>query len=113
MAQNRAAFFEAARAAGAEVVVLDIPMLLETGGEKNVDAVVVVTAPAALQRQRVLARPGMTEAKFASILAAQMPDTAKRAKAHYLVDTGAGLAAAKTQVEDILDALRKGAKPGD
>ena len=107
MGQNRAAFFDAARSDGVDVVVLDIPMLLETGGEKNVDAVVVVTAPADVQRERVLARPGMTADKFASILAAQMPDADKRARADYVVDAGQGLEVAKTQVDKILSALRR------
>jgi dephospho-CoA kinase len=108
MGEARAAFFAEAKAAGADVVVLDIPLLFETGGERNVDAVVVVTAPAAMQRERVLARPGMSEAKLDAILAAQMADAEKRVRAHYVVDTGAGMEAARTQVLDILAALRAG-----
>ena len=110
MGAARAAFFDKARADGAEVVVLDIPLLLETGGEKAVDAVVVVSAPAEAQRARVLARPGMTEAKFEAIFAAQMPDADKRARADFVVDTGRGLEAAREQVMAILAALRGGAK---
>jgi dephospho-CoA kinase len=110
MGTARAEFFERARAAKAEVVVLDIPLLLETGGEKTVDAVVVVSAPAAMQRERVLARPGMTAAKFEAILAAQMPDPDKRARADYVVDTGDGLEPARRQVGAILAALRERAK---
>ena len=106
MAQARAAFFQAAHASGADVVVLDIPLLLETGGERGVDAVVVVTAPADVQRERVMARPGMTVAKLEAILAAQMADADKRARAHFVVDTSAGLEPARRQVSDILTTLR-------
>ncbi len=108
MGEARAAFFAGARASGADVVVLDIPLLFETGGERNVDAVVVVSAPAPMQRERVLARPGMSEAKLDAILAAQMADEEKRARAHYVVDTGAGMDAARRQVAEILAALRAG-----
>jgi len=110
MGAARAEFFEAARAAKADIVVLDIPLLLETGGEKNVDAVVVVSAPADLQRKRVLARPGMSPEKLEAVLAAQMPDHHKRRKAHYVVDTGSGLEPARRQVAAIMAALREGAK---
>lgn len=110
MGAARAEFFERAKAANAEVVVLDIPLLLETGGEKNVDAVVVVSAPAQLQQKRVLARPGMTTEKFEAILAAQMPDEQKRDRAHFVVDTSHGHERARRQVEKILAILRHGAK---
>ena len=85
MGEARAEFFRAAREARADVVVLDIPLLFETGGERNVDKVVVVSAPEALQRERVLARTGVTAAKFAAILAAQTPDAEKRARADFVV----------------------------
>ena len=110
MGAARAEFFERARASNAEVVVLDIPLLLETGGEKNVDAVVVVSAPADMQQDRVLARPGMTRSKFEAVLAAQMPDADKCARAHFVVDTSRGLEPARRQVEAILAALRGRAK---
>lgn len=110
MGAARADFFERARAAEAEVVVLDIPLLLETGGEKNVDAVVVVSAPADLQRERVLARPGMSPDKFEAILAAQMPDAEKCVRAHFVVDTSQGLEPARRQVEAIMATLRERAK---
>jgi dephospho-CoA kinase len=84
----------------APVVVLDIPLLLETG--EKVDAVVVTTAPHAVQRERVLARPGMSEAKFHALLARQMSDAEKRAQAHYLVMTDQGLDRAREQVKMIL-----------
>ena len=92
-------------AALAPVAVLDIPLLFETGGETRCDAVLVVTAPAAVQRARVLARPGMTEAKFHAILARQMRDEDKRARAHFLVDTSRGFASAEAQVRSILACL--------
>ena len=105
MGVRRAAFMERARAE-AEVAVLDIPLLFETGGERNVDATVVVSAPADIQRERVLARPGMTPAKFEAILAAQMPDAEKRVRAGYVVETGLGLELAKARVDEIMRALR-------
>jgi dephospho-CoA kinase len=110
MGAARAEFFDRARAANVDVVVLDIPLLLETGGEKNVDAVVVASAPADLQRERVLARPGMSHDKFEAILAAQMPDADKCARAHFVVDTSQGLEPARHQVEAIMAALRERAK---
>jgi dephospho-CoA kinase len=99
------AFLVEARRSGATVAVLDIPLLLETGAEGRYDAVVVVTAPAEVQRKRVLGRPGMSEEKFAAILARQMPDAEKRRRAHFLVDTSHGLMAAERQVRSILNAV--------
>lgn len=99
-------FLAAARASGAPVVVLDIPLLYETGGDRRVDAVVVVTAPADVQRARVLARPGMTEEKLAALLAKQAPDEEKRRRADFIVDTSQGFDAARAQVRAILDAVR-------
>ena len=110
MGEARAEFFRRAREAGAEVVVLDIPLLLETGCERSVDKVVVVSAPADDQRRRVLDRPGMTEAKFEALLAAQMPDAGKRAKADFIIDTSRGFDDARRQVHAVLEAL--GAKGG-
>ncbi|MPR07040.1 dephospho-CoA kinase [Microvirga tunisiensis] len=92
-------------AALAPVAVLDIPLLFETGGETRCDAVLVVTAPAAVQRDRVLARPGMTEAKFHAILDRQMRDEDKRTRAHFLVDTSRGFSSAEAQVKSILACL--------
>jgi len=106
---HRIGFFEAARAQGADVVVLDIPLLYETGGDRTVDKVVVVSAPADVQRQRVLARPGMDAAKFEAILARQTPDAEKRARADFVIDTSRGLDAARDQVRDILTRLRAAA----
>ncbi len=93
------------RAAGAPLVVLDIPLLFETNGQSRVDRVAVVSASAEVQRQRVMARPGMTEQKFEAILARQVPDTEKRAKADFVIDTGQGIGAARAQVEEIVESL--------
>ena len=103
---GRAAFFRRAQAAGAEIVVLDIPLLFETGGDRNVGAVVVVSAPAAVQRERVLMRAGMTGDQLDVILAKQLPDSEKRARADYVIDTGRGLDAARRQVRATVSALR-------
>jgi dephospho-CoA kinase len=109
---SRKGFFEGAAAAGADVVVLDIPLLFETGGERNVDAVVVVTAPAEMQRERVLARPGMTAEKLDAILARQTPDPEKRARADFVIDTSQGLEAAREQVRSVLEAVRADGRTG-
>ncbi|MCF3639964.1 dephospho-CoA kinase [Rhizobium sp. TRM95111] len=93
------------RAAGALLVVLDIPLLFETGGERRVDKVAVVSCPPEVQRQRVLARPGMTEEKFRAILSRQIPDAEKRARADFVVDSDRGLEHARKQVKDIVAIL--------
>lgn len=98
-------FLSEAQASGAEIAVLDIPLLFETSGEDRVDAVVVVTAPPELQRERALQRPGMTVEKFQAIVAKQMPDVEKRKRADFVVDTSRGLAAARDQVGAILQAI--------
>jgi len=99
--------------ADAPLVVLDIPLLYETGGEARCDAVAVVSAPAATQRERVLARPGMTEEAFTAILAKQMPDAEKRARADYIIDTGSGFPAAEAEVARIVAALTSGIDPDE
>ncbi|MBZ9855721.1 dephospho-CoA kinase [Mesorhizobium sp. CA13] len=99
------AFLARNRAAGAPLAVLDIPLLFETGGRDRVDKVVVVTAPADVQRQRVLARPGMSEEKLASILASQVPDAQKRRQADFVIDTSQGLDAARAAVTAIIAKL--------
>ena len=100
-------FLAEAQARGVPVVVLDIPLLFEIGGSSNCDAVVVVSAPADVQRSRALARPGMTGEKFASLLAKQMPDAEKRARADFIVDSSQSLDHARAQVHDILKAVAK------
>lgn len=92
----------AARRRGVKLAVLDIPLLFETGGDRAVDAVVVVTADADIQAARVLARPGMTRERFEAILARQTPDAEKRRRAHFVIDTGEGLEAARDQVRRIV-----------
>ena len=102
---ERAVFLARNEAAGARVVVLDIPLLFETASELAVDVVVLASAPEAVQKARVLARPGMTDARFAAILAKQVPDAEKRRRAHYVIETGAGFEAAEQQVRAVLAAL--------
>jgi dephospho-CoA kinase len=105
--QSETRFLEQARARGEKIVLLDIPLLYETGGDQRVDAVVVVTAPADMQRRRVLTRPGMTPEKLDALLAKQMPDSEKRARADFIVDSGGGLEAAREQVRNILTEIAK------
>ena len=95
-------FLDDAERSGAPVAVVDVPLLFETGGEKRVDAVVVVTTTAELQRERILARPNMTEEKLQAILARQMPDAEKRKRAHFVVDTSHGLDPVRARIRDIL-----------
>ena len=109
VAQSRGAFFEQAK--DADIVVLDIPLLFETGGEQAMDAVVVVSAPEHVQRKRVLERESMDEATLDAILARQMADAEKRARAHFVVDTGQGLDHARRQVREILATLRRDGPP--
>lgn len=99
---------EQARQSGADIVLLDIPLLFENHAEGRVDKVVVVSCDPALQRQRVLERPGMTDEKFQMILARQMPDAEKRKRADFVIDTGLGLDHAMQRVEEILSELRSG-----
>jgi dephospho-CoA kinase len=99
---HRQQFLADAEKSGAPVVVLDVPLLFETGGEKRVDAVVVVSAPAEIQRARVLARENMTQEKLDAILARQTPDAEKRRRADFVVDTSSGLEPVRAQIRDIL-----------
>ena len=107
VARERAADLAAAKASGTRLAVLDIPLLFETGGDAWVDAVVVVTATAQVQAERVLARPGMTRARFDAILARQMPDAEKRRRADFVIDTGHGLEIARTRVREIMGMVLK------
>ncbi|HMQ92068.1 MAG TPA: dephospho-CoA kinase [Amaricoccus sp.] len=105
VAADRARFLAAH--ADAELVLLDIPLLYETGAEAGLDAVLVVTAPRAVQRERVLARPGMDEAALAAILARQLPDAEKRARADFILDTSEGLEAARDRVLSLIAEIRE------
>jgi dephospho-CoA kinase len=100
-----ARFLADAGARDAPVVLLDIPLLLETASHQRVDAIVVVSAPTEIQRQRMLERPGMTQEKFDALLARQMPDSEKRRRADFVVDTSRGFDAARAQVREILRAV--------
>jgi dephospho-CoA kinase len=100
-------FLSKAEASGAAMAVLEIQMLLEGSSAKQFDAIVVVSAPEAVQRERALARPGMTQDKLAGILSNQMPDADKRARADYIIDTGASLAETEAQVAQLIETLRK------
>lgn len=98
-------FLDAMRRRGAKLVVMDVPLLFESGRQRRYDATMVISAPAFLQRARVLARPGMTATRFAAILARQMPDAAKRRRADFLVTSGLGRAATWRQLRRVLRAL--------
>jgi dephospho-CoA kinase len=107
VSQAQERFLREATRAGADVVVLDIPLLYETGGAALCDAVVVVSAPTEVQKQRVFERPGMTDKKFALLLAQQISDVEKRARGDFVVDSSQGYAAARAQVREILAKVRK------
>lgn len=106
VARDRQAF--AKRHTGADLIVFDIPLLFETGAERGLDGVLVVTAPAEVQRARVLARPEMDAAAFARLLARQMPDAEKRARADYIIHTDRGIEAARADIRALIGSLRKG-----
>ena len=106
VSRSRDMFIEKARQAGAQVVVLDVPLLFETGGQEALDAVVVASAPHHVQRQRVLDRPGMTAERLETLISRQTPDAEKRARADFLVDTSQGLDHARAQVRQILATVR-------
>ena len=98
-------FLATAEKAGHRLVVLDVPLLFEVGRDRDCDAIVVVSADPSVQRERVLARPGMTEAKFQAIVARQIPDSEKRRRAHIVIDTGRGFEAARRAVKDVIRTL--------
>jgi len=104
---SRQKFLHDAEQSGAPVAVVDVPLLFETGGEKRVDAVVVVTTTPEIQRQRILARDNMTGEKLDAILARQLPDAEKRKRADFVVDTSHGLDPVRARIRDILDQAAK------
>lgn len=104
--KEETAFLEKARADGADIALLDIPLLFETGGQSRVDKVAVVSAPAEIQRERVLSRSGMSEEKFEAILARQMPDAEKRARADFIIDSSGSFEQTRQQIEAIIAELR-------
>jgi dephospho-CoA kinase len=106
VARQRMAFLNEHK--GADIVVFDIPLLFEKGGDEHVDVTVVVSAPADMQRQRVLARPGMTLERFEHILKLQMNDADKRARADHVIDTGQPMAGTRQQVRELVKKLRAG-----
>ncbi len=105
--EEREAFFAEAEKSGAKILVVDVPLLFETGGRAGCDKIIVASAPAELQRERVLARPGMTEERFNHILKRQVPDAEKRAGADYIVETDKGLEHAFDQVKKIVAELEQ------
>lgn len=104
--EEEAAFLVRARTHGADIVLLDIPLLFETGGERRVDKVAVVSAPAEIQRERVLSRAGMSEENLTAILARQMPDAEKRARADFIIDSSGDFEETRQQIKSILAKLR-------
>ena len=104
--EEEASFLDQARADGADIALIDIPLLFETSGESRVDKVAVVSAPADIQRERVLSRPGMSEEKLEAILARQMPDAEKRARADFIIDSSGSFEQTRLQIESIIAELR-------
>lgn len=109
--EMRAEFMAEATRTGKEAVLFDIPLLFETGGEAQVDATLVVTAPASVQKARVMARPGMTIDLFENLLSRQMPDAEKRARADYVISTANGLDATRSDVVQVLNDILSSTRP--
>jgi dephospho-CoA kinase len=107
VAAARERFLAAAQVRGDPIVILDIPLLFETGGECGCDAVVVVSAPGEIQRRRAFERPGMTDAKFSALVAKQMPDEEKRRRADFVIDSSHSFDHTRAQIRDILQAVAK------
>ena len=106
VAEAEIAFLQQAQKDGAEFAVLEIPLLFEVGADRRVDVTVVISAPAHIQRERALARPGMNAAKLEALLSRQMPDAEKRARADFVVDSSVSLDDMQNQIDKILDSLR-------
>jgi dephospho-CoA kinase len=115
VAARRRTFLSAARARGARMAAMEIPLLVETGGERFVDVVVLVDAPESVRRERAMARPGMNAQKLAAIVARQAGDSARRRRAHFTVDTGGAMESTRAQAMDLFRALAgsEKEKPGD
>jgi len=111
VAEKRAEFLRQAEADNAPLVVFDIPLLFETGSDRMVDGILVVTAPENVQRERVLSRPGMTPSRLDQILARQTPDDEKRRRADFIIDTSKGMASARKSVEELIAKLKPDSKP--
>jgi dephospho-CoA kinase len=111
--KREAAFIEKERERGTAMILLDIPLLFESGAQDRVDVIVVVSCDPQIQRQRVLARPNMTDEKFNMILSRQTPDAEKRARADYVIDTGQGIEPAKQRVAEIITDLKRRMANGD
>jgi len=107
VAGMRQDFFEQSKAEGHDLVVMDVPLLFETGADAQCDYTVVVTVPPAVQRQRVLARPNMSRQKFEDILSSQMPDAEKRQRADFVVQSDQGISYAEDQVTELIEKIRK------
>lgn len=105
VAQDRINFIAAHRCAGAKIVALDVPLLFETEMETAVDVVITITAPQSVQRERVLARSGMTESKFALLMARQCPDLEKRIRSHFVIDTSYGFDWVQAEISGLLRTL--------
>ena len=105
VAEDRKIFFYENR--NAKIIILDVPLLFETGGQKDVDYIIVVDAPDTVQKERVMARPNMTEEKFHKIISQQMPNHVKKQKADFIIDTSVSINHAKTQVKNIIEKINK------
>ena len=105
VAEDRKIFFYENR--NAKIIILDVPLLFETGGQKDVDYIIVVDAPDTVQKERVMARPNMTEEKFNNIISQQIPNHVKKEKADFIVDTSVSISHAKKQVKNIIEKINK------
>ena len=104
-------FIQQQKTTGSETIIIEIPLLFETGAEALMDAVILVSAPAEIQKQRALARPGMSEEKFTSLVEKQMPDATKRERADYIIETHTSLEETQTAVNSLIETVKKQIKP--